>query len=232
MHIEHSLTPFLFHISERTLYMKFPFFASFLIFIAVLHYNMNKGNKSNKQQEDAFWKRELDANHIRRQSLDDLNYIPFQAEPFYPVTLLGPQNSSSFFQHNPTVKDMISRLLFLESQKIVNLNAYSNTDLKYKYGVANLNLLSEYDSNFSELITLLHDYGSLLAKDGYEIQALQILEYAISIGSDISSTYTLCADIYKKHQQDHKLIWLKKEAEKISTSRKDTIVRKLQISDL
>lgn len=211
--------------------MKFPFFASFLIFILVLHHNMNKGKKSREQQEAEYWKQEFDANHIRKQSLDDLEFVTFTAEPFYPLTLLGTEDSSDFLASNPTAKEILSLLLNLESRKMVNLTCFSNTDLKYKYGVANLNLLTEYDSNFNELITLLQDYADLYLQAGFEDQALKIFEYAISIGSDISKTYLSCAEIYCRRYQTDKLEWIKKEAEKISTSRKDSIVRKLQEFD-
>ncbi len=208
--------------------MKFPFFASFVIFILVLHHNMNKGKKTSQQQEAEYWKHEIDANHVRRQSLDDLEYIAFQARDFYPLTLLGSEACSHFFANHPEVKEIVSRFLFLENQKIVNLGSLTNTDLKYKYGVANLNLLTEYDTNYSELITILQNYGSLLIESGFEKAALKVLEYAISIGSDISKTYSTCAAIYQTHNQTDRLDWLKKEAEKISTSRKDSILRKLQ----
>ena len=208
--------------------MKFPFFASFVIFIFVLQHNIRKGKKTSEQMEAEFWKRELSANDVRKQSLEDLPYITFQAESFYPITLLGAEICPDFLSINPEVKEILSRFLFLEQQKIVNLTEYSNTDLKYKYGVANLPALTEYDSNYNELITLLHNYGTILEKDGYEAQALTVLEYAVSIGSDISGTYTLCASIYQKNKQWDKLDQLKREAEIISTSRKDSIVRKLQ----
>ena len=228
MKVKHKTTPFLIHISERTLYMNFPFFASFVIFVLVLHHNMNRGKKSSEQQENEYWKHEFDANHVRKQSLDDLKYIEFHAQDFYPLTLLDSEACSQFFTDHPETKEIISRFLFLENQKIVNLSYLTNTDLKYKYGVANLNLLTEYDTNYSELITLLQNYGSLLMESGFEEAALKVLEYAISIGSDISKTYTTCAAIYQNHNQTDRLDWIKKEAEKISTSRKDSILRKLQ----
>lgn len=221
-------TPFQIFISERILYMNFPFFASFLIFILVIQHNIRKNAKAQTREEEAFWTREFSANHVRKQNPDDLTYIVFQTEPFYPLNLLESETCPEFLAGNPEVKEILSRFLFLEEQKIVNLNKYTNTDLKFKYGVANLNILTEYDTNFNELITLLHNYGSIFAKNGFETQALSILEYAISIGSDISGTYMLCAKIYQENNQCDKIDWLKKEAEKISTSRKNSIIRKLQ----
>lgn len=211
--------------------MNFPFFASFLIFIVVLQHNLRKGKKAQEQSEAAFWKREFSANDVRKRSLDDLVYVKFAATDFYPFKLLGAKDSSSFLERNPEVKEILSRFVFLENQKIVNLTEYTNTDLKYKYGVANLNTLTEYDTNYNELITLLHNYGSIYIREGYENQALSILEYAVSIGTDISGTYLLLAEIYQKNQQQDKIQWLKKEAEKISTSRKASIIRKLQELD-
>lgn len=211
--------------------MKFPFFASFIIFILILQHNIRKVNKTSEKQENAFWDRENSANNVRKQNIDDLTYITFRAEPFYPLNLLDAVSCSKFLEKNPEVKNILSRFLFLEEQKIVNLTEYTNTDLKFKYGVANLNILTEYDTNYNELITLLHNYGSIFAKDGFETQALSVLEYAVSLGSDISGTYTLCAEIYQKNNQWDKIDWLKKEAENISTSRKNSIVRKLQEFD-
>lgn len=208
--------------------MNFPFFASFLVFILVLQHNLRKGKKAQELNEAAYWNHEFSANEIRKHSLDDLIYVTFQADTFYPIKLLDDKSCPLFLEKNPEVKEILSRFLFLENQKIVNLTEYTNTDLKYKYGVSNLNALTEYDTNYNELITLLHRYGSIYVKEGYETQALSILEYAVSIGTDISGTYLLLADIYQKNQQHDKIQWLKKEAEKISTSRKDSIIRKLQ----
>ena len=211
--------------------MKFPFLTSFIVFLFILQHYIHKGNKISEKQEDEFWDREYSANDVRKKSLDDLVYITFHAEPFYPLTLLGAESCPEFLTKNPEVQNILSRLLFLEEQKIVNLTEYTNTDLKFKYGVANLNLLTDYDTNYNELITLLHNYGDILFKESYPKQALSVLEYAVSIGTDISATYTLCAKIYQENNQWDKLELLKKEAEKISTSRKDSIVRKLQEFD-
>ena len=228
MKIKHKLPPFLLYISERTLYMKLPVLTSVLIFILILHHNISKGKKTREEEENAYWERDFSANHVRKGSLDDLNYISFDAEPFYLVNLLDAVSCPEFLEKNPEIKNILPRFVFLENQKIVNLTEYTNTELKFKYGIANLTLLTEYDTNYNELISLLHNYGSIFSKEGYDSQALSILEYAVSIGTDISGTYTTCAGIYQKNNQWEKLEWLKKEAEKISTSRKDSIVRKLQ----
>ena len=67
--------------------MKFPFFASFVIFIFVLQHNIRKGKKTNEQKEAEFWKHELSANDVRKRSLEDLIYIPFHAKPLDKIKL-------------------------------------------------------------------------------------------------------------------------------------------------
>jgi len=152
--------------------MTIPFLASLLLFILIIQHNIRRGKKSQEQEENAFWEQEFSANHIRKHDLTDLTYITFQAEPFYPLNLLDSATCPEFLERNPEVKEILPRFLFLENQKIVNLTEYTNTDLKLKYGVANLNILTEYDTNYNELITLIHNYSKTLAKELYETQAI------------------------------------------------------------
>ena len=81
--------------------MKLPFLTSFIIFLFILQHYINKGNKISEKQENAFWEREYSANNVRKQDLEDLIYITFHAEPFYPLTLLGTESCPEFLDRNP-----------------------------------------------------------------------------------------------------------------------------------
>ena len=118
--------------------MKLPVLTSFIVFLFILQHHIHKGKKTQEQEENAFWEREYSANDVRKKSLEDLTFISFQAEPFYPLTLLGAEACPEFLEKHPEIKNILSRLIFLEEQKIANLTEYTNTDLKFKYGVANL----------------------------------------------------------------------------------------------
>ena len=87
--------------------MKLPFFASFIVFIFILQHNIRKGKKASEQMENEFWNRELSANDVRRQSLDDLQYISFAAEPFYPLNMLDAKICPDFLSKNPEIKEII-----------------------------------------------------------------------------------------------------------------------------
>ena len=88
-----------------------------------------------KEIEEQFWDRERKANSTRRKPLTDLDFIsiPYDSLPF--TGEVG----------NPVIMESEAFLLGLKDAKIVNLNGISNTDLKLRYGVANLTDLTEYD---------------------------------------------------------------------------------------
>lgn len=210
--------------------MKFPIFASFIIFCLVVRHAINRNSKLQRNGEDTFWKKENAANEVRRQSLENLNYISFFADSISPQKLLDTVSQNSLME-NPRIGEIMERLTSLENSKIVNLNYITNTQLKSTYGAANLSLLQEYDQNFTDLITLLQEYASLLAEKGFIVAALTVLETAIHAGTDISASYSLAASIYKEQGQAEKIKWLIEQAGKLDSPRKNTIVRMLHTAD-
>ena len=212
--------------------MKFPFLASVVIFLLVLHHNLRKSKKIGKKQETSFWEKENLANTTRKQPLDDLVFLPFSAEEFFPLTLLSGKNVGEFFASCPEVKEIMPGLISLSDKKIVNLNGITNTDLKLKYGIANFNLLSEYDENYIQLVSLLHSYGSCYYRTGHMDAALKIFEYAVSLGSDVSDTYLFLSKIYQERNENTSLHKMIQEVEKLPKSRKKVIFRKLKESGL
>ena len=210
--------------------MKFPFFASFIILCLVVRHAINRNNKLHLNSESAFWARENSANEVRKQSLEDLNYISFSFAPLSPDQLLD-NASLAVLMENPRISEITERLIALENSKIVNLNYITNTEVKSTYGVANLALLTEYDQNYTDLITLLQEYASILAENGFIVAAQTVLETAIFIGTDISSSYSLAASIYREQGLTGKISELITQAEKLNSPRKNTIVRILHTTD-
>lgn len=121
-----------------------------------------------------------------------------------------------------------SELCMLANAKIVNLNGISNTELRLTYGTANLEPLSLYDQNFTSLIRALQKWGSLLTTAGKPSDAITVLSYSVSIGSDIAGTYALLARLYKECGELDKLEELKSSAEKLNTLMKPSILRDLE----
>ena len=165
--------------------MKFPFFASFLIICALLAYERWKHTRKQKKIEEEFWEKELAANNVRKRSLAGLDYIKV------PEDLVDEQ-----LLDLPEYKDKCRIIRELQEKTIVNLTGQSNTDLKLQYGTANITVLTEYDQNYTLLVSTLQELGRMLYDKGLVDEATKLLEYAISIGTDVSLTYYLLADIY------------------------------------
>lgn len=174
--------------------------------------NAYQKNKSEKERQ-AFWNREREANSTRKKDISSLDYINVDIESF-PVKNLEAIDSSLY-----------DELKELSAKKIINLSQYTNTDLKLMYGVANLNLLTQYDENYTRLIVLLNKIGKALYDYPEDVKAF--LEYSVSIGSDIRQTYEMLANIYMDKKDEKAFDRLLESAEKLSSLSKSTIITNL-----
>ena len=199
--------------------MNLLFLASFILFLIWFTARMHVQKKKEKNFNADFWKREAEANAVRRKPLDQLHYITI------PLSGLPLNDSGS-----EKIRECIRTIRKLSDQRIVNLTGISNTDLKLTYGAPNLPLLSEYDENFTLLISTLQKWASLLYDAGQTAEAQAVLEFAVSAGSDISDSYKLLASIYRDHQEEQKIQDLIRSASELSSPMKDIIVRTLQES--
>ncbi len=205
--------------------MKYPFFASFIVFGFLFSFSMKRRTKKEKQYVDNFWEREREADSTRRKSLENLDYVAIPLQDL-PMDVLG---------YLPEIEEYHEKLRELSGKKIVNFAGYSNTELKLEYGAPNINLLSEYDRNFEELITLLQEWASLLLQnwgEGAQLcpeeerkqAAKKVLAFAVSIGSDITASYEKLVKLYLEYGEQDKLPALKEKAQKIRSLSKPRIL--------
>ena len=201
--------------------MNFILNASALIFSAFVFLYLLKNKHSETNAKDAFWEREKAANSTRRKPLDDLDYIKLSADDF-PMTLL---------QDVPKVEDYKQIIRTLSEQPIVNFTGISNTELKFRYGAPNIELLSTYDQNYTLLVRTLQQWAQELYNAGYVDEAMHMLEFSISTGTDVSATYRLLCQIYKEKNTPEKIGDLYPIAEVLNSAMQPTIVRILQEAD-
>lgn len=193
--------------------------ASLIIPIIWLTYELKKHDKLEKNALNDFWRREEEANLVRKKPLDNLNYveIPFD---FIPESLLAD---------NEEVKDCLELLNKLSEKKIVNFTGFSNTDLKMEYGAANLTELSQYDENYTLYARTIYKLANLYYQNGYESNARVLLEKAVESGTDISGNYLLLAKIYQEHEETDKLNSLLRSAENLRpAASKKNLIRSLE----
>ena len=116
----------------------------------------------------------------------------------------------------------------LSSRKILNLSGISNTDLKLQYGAANLNILSDCDTNFTTLARTLSAYGEQLAALGHWQDAVKVLEFGIDCKTDVSKNYTLLGSLYREHGEPEKLQELTEIVRNSDMLLKDSILKQLE----
>ena len=197
--------------------MKLPLLASFIILLAVISHLIRKHNRIMESEQQSFWSKERAANNVRKKPLDDLNYItiPFEKLP------------CDTYVTEPKIADILDSLHVLSERKIVNLTGITNTDLKLTYGTANITALTEYDQNFTSLVTTLQKWAETLYDLGAVTEAKTILEYAVSVESDVSGTYEMLASMYKATGDRGALDALIEKAENLTSPSGKIIVRKL-----
>ena len=164
-----------------------------------------------------YFDRENEANNTRKQPLDDLEYINLPSE------LIDSIDSDDL-----TIKELVSDIEDIIKEPIVNFTGVSNTDLKLKYGPANLPYLQRCDFNYTQLVTHLYNLAKRLYEKDRKDISLTILEYAISIKADISKIYYLAADIYKENNTSEKIANLISAAESLDSAMKNSIIKTLK----
>ncbi len=200
--------------------MNFFILASSIILAAFIALTRKRQKNSQQDMEKSFWAREREANSVRKKSLDTLDYIHIPLDKF-PFDIMAD---------NPEIAECQSLIKNLSTQKIVNFTGFTNTDLKLKYGTANITVLSEYDQNYTLLVRSLQQWADILYDAGYVYEARTLMEFAISTGTDISRTYYKLADIYASRGDNFQIEELIEKAEKLPTFNRKAIVRTLRES--
>lgn len=195
-----------------------PIFFILLLFIIWFAFARKRTTHLQSKKADNFWEKESIANNTRKTSLECLDYITI---PLNLIKLATDSNDSSLLEYGNTLE-------MLSNQKIVNLTGITNTDLKLKYGSFNLPILMEYDQNFTVLAQTLDKVGARLNELGDIYPAIDVLEFAIACGSDISTTYKLLSRLYRQTGQADKIKQLIQSAHSIHSLMKDSILKYLE----
>lgn len=186
------------------------------IFIVVVSYKRFKANRRNQNAEESFWQRERAANSTRKQDISQLDYVDFSG-----VTLPFAQFEDAL------LKECEEQVLTLKDKKVLNLTGISNTDLKMQYGAANLPQLMQYDQNFTLLARTLNTWGQRLHELSHTEEAISVLAFAASIGSDIKATWTLLAELYAAENDLAHIEDLKVSAAKLNSLMREPILSML-----
>ncbi|HAL02121.1 MAG TPA: hypothetical protein DCP07_02080 [Lachnospiraceae bacterium] len=180
--------------------MKLFVFATPLIIALLIALAIKKSDYKKEQDAEEFFEKERKSNFVKKKPLDSLNYVKVP-DKFYEYSYSKLIKAN---EHPEAIEKAVDQLMKLKDAKMVNFLGKTNTDLKLEYGTGNLEILMEYDQNFTSLITCLEEIGeaALTVDKAY---AKEVLEFSINIGSDISSTYKNLLNIYIEESSDDML---------------------------
>ncbi len=146
--------------------MRLPIFASVILFTFIIHHAIRHSRRRGENADKAFWERESRANSTRRQPLDDLDEIEIPLDEL-------PMSAAS---DDEIVGDCIRQIRMLSEglpeERIVNLTGLSNTDLKLRYGAANLPYLTSCDDRYTLLVQTLQKWADRLDALGHREESV------------------------------------------------------------
>lgn len=221
---------------------RLPFLTTFLIFILILTFQLHKNDADERHRNEEFWERERKANFTRKRDIENLPYVHFNAASIPAHRELQDER----------INEYLSELNELSGSRILNCTGKSNTDLKLEYGAANITKLTEYDGNYTILVRnlarlaekyLLHaaallpdvssDSGSemdtetLKQYNTLRSDAKELLEYGISINTDVRLNYELLASLYLEDGNFAAIENLREKANALNSLSRQPILRSL-----
>lgn len=191
------------------------FFCTIIIGLEIL-YHKKKSDSISEKNKQLFWDREARANSVRKKDITYLNYINI------PIDTLPIMDSE-----DDELREYENTIKSLSGKRILNLSGMSNTDLKLEYGPANLNELMSYDENYMTLVSTIAKWGARLIDLNYTDEAVTVLEYGVSVGTDVGRNFYMLADIYRKNNQPDSINRLIHIAEQLDSIMRRPIVAKL-----
>ena len=124
--------------------------------------------------------------------------------------------------------DVENSLASLKNVKMLNLTGITNTELKLKYGVPNLEELTACDDAFTEFIRLLPLYARELCESGRPELAQAALEFGIEHKADSKLIFTDLAKMYKASGNASGINKLIDSAQELDSLMKTPIINALE----
>lgn len=191
------------------------FFVLFIVFIIYVQVKMKQGAKT-PQWNQPFWSKEKASNFARKKDISELDYLEVDQN-------LLPWDD----QADGAIQDAQDDVREILKRPILNLQGMSNADIKLNYGIANFEILSACDQNYTRLIRALNQWGEALYQSEKLADAESIFSYALDIGSDISSTYITLGKIYAQTDRIEQIQPLIERVKKQDFFMRDTVIDKL-----
>ena len=228
--------------------MKLPFLTIFLVFVIVLTIRLQMSKRSEKDVNKEFWERELRANSVRKKDIENLPYIPFDPAIIPEHPELDDERVNEYITELKGLKG--KRILNCTGQTntdlkleygAANITKLTEYDGNYTILVRTIARLAEkyliHSARFLEDVSTQDDSEtaqenndrqiSQQMSDTLKADAQKLLEYGISIGTDVRLNYELLGQLYAENNDFAKIEGLKATAETLNSLSKEPILRML-----
>jgi argininosuccinate lyase len=148
---------------------------------AILYLAISGSRHSKKQDEikRRFLEEEDEANRVRKKEIDP--------DLFYTADLSALPEIPESDPH---------QIIRCAKRKMIHFTEpISNLELKKKYGQTQMDIIAQYEENFSEFLKSLTKWAESLMEEN-QSDALLILETVVAHGGEFRDAYKLSADIY------------------------------------
>lgn len=197
-------------------------FVLFLIFLFIFQYHLRKSDRLAKESTKKFWAKEEASMFSRKSPIEPEQYIKPQIENF-------PKKTLEYFKELNYEKlySIQENCFYLATQPMLNFSNILNSDLRLKYGSANLQLIEAYENNYNQYLHNLYHLG----KGYYELnqynEAVIILEEGIRVNTDISEHIILLATLYCNYKDSEKFNTLYNKVLSFNSLTKNKIIYRL-----
>lgn len=204
--------------------MRIPiFFVFFIIIIVVSHIRASRSENNLDGSQKRFWEKEQASHYVRKKELTEEDYIKGHVDliPDFKESDYEAWGKTSLYKAQEQLRETASK-------EMINLSGMLNSDVRLKYGTAQLDLIESLENNFNNYIQGLSLLGSELAQLDHKDIGQTLLEEAIQVGSDVSHTYMNLSDLYKDSENTEALKELLKKSSQLNSIMKSKIIKHIE----
>lgn len=197
-------------------------FVLFLIFIFIFQHNLKKNDRNGKMARKQFWEYEENSFFARKLPLNDNDFIK-------PNVHSIPKLDYEAFKalNNPQMFTVQEKCFSLADIPMLDLSGMLNSELRYRYGAANLELIESYENNYTNYIKSLYKLGKFYYDNNMKNEAISVLEEGMNVNTEISDHIILLATIYYEMQKKKEFDCLYKKALKMKSLTKNKTLQQL-----
>jgi len=175
------------------------FFILFLGTVLGLQIMMRKNKVDFKKTLENIYEKERQANLSKKKEIEKEFYV-------IPDKNILPIKNYDDTPENKKITDIQKLALKKAELTMIKFDEpISNTDLKLRYGFANLEIITIYEEHYNSYMQTLVKWAKVLFEKGNLSDSEIILNEAIRLKCDLSGAYMLLIDIYKQRNDSEKL---------------------------